>query len=106
MRPRSWLAMAGLAMVAFPAATAPLVTVAQRNRSFPVPEVSVARGTVVRFTNEDDYPHQISVRGPGTAFDSDLIEAERFTELAFPGAGTFEVRCGVHPRMRMSIQVR
>ena len=106
MRPRSWLAVAALALLAFPAVTAPLVTVGQRDRSFSVPQVSIARGTVVRFTNEDDYPHQISVRGPGTAYDSDLIEAERFAELAFPGAGSFEVRCGVHPRMRMSIQVR
>ena len=105
MRPRHWLVLFGLAL-AVPAASASIVTVGQRDRAFSVPQLNVTRGTVVRFTNEDDYPHQVSVRGPGTAYDSDLIEAEAFAELAFPGAGSFEVRCGVHPRMRMSIQVR
>ncbi|WP_458094571.1 cupredoxin domain-containing protein [Roseomonas sp. WA12] len=106
MRTPSWLAVAGLLLAALPAAATALVTVVQRDRNFSVPQVSITPGTVVRFTNEDDYPHQISVQGPGIAYDSDLIEAERFTELAFPGAGLFEVRCGVHPRMRMSVKVR
>ena len=64
------------------------------------------RGETVRFTNEDDFPHQIAVRGAGYEFASDLQAPGEVVEVAPPSAGAFEVRCGVHPRMRMTIHVR
>lgn len=79
--------------------------VVQKGRAFAVREIEVARGGVLRFLNEDDFPHQINVKGPGLDVDSGLQEPGEPLEVAFPSAGTFEVRCGVHPRMRMSVRV-
>ena len=90
--------------VAF-AATQP-VEVAQRNKSFAVTDAQITAGDTLRFTNEDDFPHQIHVTGPGMNVESPLQNYGQAIEVAFPTAGTFAVRCGVHPRMRMSIHVQ
>ena len=79
--------------------------VVQKGRAFAVREVGIARGDVVRFLNEDDFPHQINVKGPGVSVDSGLQNPGEALEVTFPSAGAFEVRCGVHPRMRMSVHV-
>ena len=38
--------------------------------------------------------------------DSPLQPAGAVLLMPFPTAGTFEVTCGVHPRMRMSVIVK
>lgn len=81
-------------------------TVAQRNRAFSVREIALNRGQGLLFTNEDDFPHQVYVRDAAFSFDSGLQGAGETLELAFPAAGTFQVRCGVHPRMLMTVTVR
>lgn len=94
------------AVAAGAASAAHVVAVAQKGRAFAVREVQVERGGAVRFTNEDDFPHQIAVRGAGYEFESDLQAPGGVVEVTPPSAGAFEVRCGVHPRMRMTIHVR
>lgn len=37
--------------------------------------------------------------------DSDLQEQGQDVDVAFPTPGLFEVRCGVHPRMHMTVNV-
>lgn len=94
-------AIAALPLLAY---AAEVVTVAQKGRAFAVRELAIARGGQVRFTNEDDYPHQLNVSGPGLAIDSGLQEPGEAIVVAFPAAGSFEVRCGVHPRMRLTVR--
>ncbi len=106
MRPPRLMALAGLVLVAGPALTASITPVAQRNRNFEVGELQIARGGAVRFTNDDDFPHQIAIRGPSMRYESDLMAPHQLVDVQFADAGSFEVRCGVHPRMRMTIQVR
>ena len=107
MLTRALPCLAALALaVAVPALAAQVILVAQKDRTFAVDEVVVERGGVVRFTNEDDFPHQISVSGGGVEFDSGLQGPGELVEVAAKAAGTFQVRCGIHPRMRMTIRVR
>lgn len=97
------LAAAGLPWAALASAATEIV---QRNRTFAVAEAEVEAGTTVRFTNEDDFPHQIHVTGPDMNLDSPLQGSGQVVEVAFPAPGTFDVRCGIHPRMRMSVRVK
>ena len=109
MTPSSLTALLGLGLglvAATPLLTAPLVTVSQRNRAFEVTELQIARGGAVRFNNDDDFPHQIAVRGPALQYESDLMAPRQSVELLFPDLGAFDVRCGIHPRMRMTVHVR
>ncbi|MXP65809.1 hypothetical protein E0493_20885 [Roseomonas sp. M0104] len=80
--------------------------IVQRDRAFSAREAVVPRGTVLRFSNEDEFPHQINASGPGVEMNSDLQSPGDVLRLPLPQAGTVEVRCGIHPRMRLTVQVR
>ena len=82
-----------------------MVDVVQRRRAFDVPAVTIARGGNVRFVNADGFPHQIHVEGPSLASDSPLQSPGETMVVAFPAEGTFEVTCGIHPRMSMTVNV-
>jgi plastocyanin len=111
-KPFSWSATMALAaglMIAFPilgAMAAQVVAVSQKGRAFAVREVTLSSGDVIRFTNEDDFPHQINIGNGTFALDSDLQESGEALSIPFPVPGIFQVRCGIHPIMRMTIRVQ
>lgn len=77
--------------------------IAQSGRAFHPGEITIAKGDSLTFTNEDDFIHQVYV---ADLFDSDeKAPAERLTET-FPGVGTFEVRCHIHPKMKLVVHVK
>ena len=81
----------------------PAHTVAQSGRAFHPGEVTINRGEQLTFTNNDDFIHQIYVVG---LFDSDeKAPGENLTE-SFTQAGTFVVRCHIHPKMKLVVHVR
>jgi plastocyanin len=92
------LASCGAALAADPAHT-----VAQSGRAFHPAEISINRGESLTFTNSDEFIHQIYVVG---LFDSEeKAPGENLTE-SFPQDGTFEVRCHIHPKMRLIVHVK
>jgi plastocyanin len=102
---------AGLVITAALASTLALAegarqSVAQKNRDFAVKDLSVARGETVRFTNEDDFLHQVFVHAPGFSFDSEEQPPGGNVDVAFTKAGDFKVLCGIHPKMSMAVHVR
>ena len=98
------LAIALLALPAFAADEAH--TIIQKGRAFHPSEVTINRGESLTFTNNDDFIHQIYVQGPGFAFDSDEKNPGQNITESFTTAGTFEVRCHIHPKMKLLVHVR
>lgn len=82
------------------------IDVIQKHRAFVVGELMIERGSSLRFINEDDFPHQVHVTGPDMDTDSPLQSSGTALVVAFPVKGTFEVTCGVHPRMHMTVIVK
>jgi plastocyanin len=81
----------------------PAHTVTQKGRAFRPAEATINHGERLTFTNEDSFIHQIYVDG---LFDSEeKSPGENLTET-FPAAGTFQVRCHIHPTMRMTVRVK
>jgi plastocyanin len=81
-------------------------TVVQKGRAFRPAELTINRGESLTFTNNDEFIHQIYAQGPGFAFDSDEKNpGENITET-FTAPGTFEVRCHIHPKMKLTVHVR
>jgi plastocyanin len=77
--------------------------VVQKGRAFHPVEMTISRGETVTFTNDDSYIHQVYVDG---LFDSmEKAPGENLNET-FPTAGTFQVRCHIHPTMKMTVRVR
>jgi len=78
-------------------------TVTQKGRAFRPGEVIINRGETLTFTNEDSFIHQIYVDG---LFDSEEKAPGENLNETFPAAGTFQVRCHIHPTMRMTVRVK
>ena len=94
----------GLAAGAFGVAAADGVwRVAQRGRNFDVPRLSIAAGDTIRFSNDDEYLHQIYVKSPEFTFDSAEQAPGQVIEVRFRNAGTYEVRCRIHPKMLLVV---
>lgn len=95
--------LAAAALLAVVPASAATITVVQKARAFRPVEVTVNRGDSVTFTNDDSYIHQVYVEG---LFDSaEKAPGENLNET-FPNSGTFQVRCHIHPTMKMTVRVR
>jgi plastocyanin len=96
------LATLAVAAAALPVLAANTV-VTQKGRAFRPGDITIARGDTVTFTNEDSFIHQVYVEG---LFDSaEKAPGENLNET-FPDAGTFQVRCHIHPTMKMTVKVR
>ena len=83
-----------------------LFTVMQKGRAFSVPEIAVARGDTVRFTNEDGFLHQLFVHSAAFNIDSAEQRPGQDVDMQFPVAGEFHVLCAIHPKMDLSVEVR
>ncbi|RYE88678.1 MAG: methylamine utilization protein [Hyphomicrobiales bacterium] len=103
------LASIGLAFVALgitaTAFASEVITVVQRDRNFLTRAVEVSVGDVVRFTNEDPYVHQLYTRSASFNFSSERQEQGKVLSVPFTVAGTFQVRCEIHPKMVLTVAV-
>ncbi len=77
-------------------------TIMQKGRRFNPGEITIRRGEGLTFTNNDEFIHQIYVTG---LFDSDERVPGQTLVEAFPDAGTFEVHCHIHPKMKLVVHV-
>ena len=104
---RFWSSLAAaLLLAAVPTFAASVYTVIQRGRAFSVGEITINRGDRIRFTNEDEFLHQIYIDSNQMSFDSDEQRPGQTIEVPFPKTGTFPVRCHIHPKMLLIVQVR
>lgn len=79
------------------------VVVTQQNRTFGVDTLAIPVGTTVDFVNDDYYGH--NVYSKAADFDIGLQEPGEKRSVTFENAGTFEVRCRIHPKMRLVVTV-
>lgn len=108
MRPATVLlaAFTTTLLVAGAAAGAGVALVSQKGRAFSVATLQVARGELVRFSNDDKFRHQIFVDAPSFNYESTEQDPGASVEIPFPAAGSFEVRCHIHPKMLLKVDVR
>ena len=105
MRP----SLAILVATVLPAAlalAAEVASVSQKGRAFSVRDVQIAPGSSVRFVNDDEFVHQIYVQSPSFSYESAEQPPGDVVVVRFPVAGTFEVRCHIHPKMLLHADVR
>jgi plastocyanin len=77
-------------------------TVIQKGRRFVPAEVTIRAGESLTFTNDDEFIHQIYSQD---LFDSEERSPGQNLTEAFPRNGTFEVRCHIHPKMKLVVHV-
>ena len=99
------ISLASLLLASVAAIAGAPIVVDQIHRSFSKQDLHVSRGQIVRFTNVDDFLHQIYIDNPAFKISSDEQPPGRSVDITFPVKGTFEVRCEMHPKMMMSVTV-
>lgn len=87
-------------LLLMPSAAFADATIVQKGRRFIPGEITIARGASLTFTNNDEFIHQIYVTG---LFDSDERVPGQVLVENFSRAGTFEVRCHIHPKMKLVV---
>jgi plastocyanin len=94
------------AMVVLTVSAAAPVTVTQKGLQFSVEELSLAKGQVVAFVNDDRTAHNITVSGEGLNLNGGLQQPGADFKVPFAKPGTYQVSCGIHPKMKMTIMVK
>jgi plastocyanin len=80
--------------------------VSQRGRAFQPGELTIRHGETVRIVNDDgDLLHHAYVDSAQFSFDSGDQEPGSKTDVTFPISGAFTVLCGIHPKMKLLVQV-
>ena len=69
--------------------------ISMMNMSYSPATKTVAKGTVVTWTNNDGYAHTVT-SNDGTSFNSGNIEAGKSYSYTASVAGTFEYHCLIH----------
>ncbi|NDB77489.1 MAG: hypothetical protein EB141_17920, partial [Verrucomicrobia bacterium] len=78
----------------------------QRDLSFVPEKVEIQVGDTLVFTNEDNYGHNMHSMSPGSEFDLGRQAPGTRVPYTFKKAGSFEVFCRIHPKMRLEVVVK
>jgi plastocyanin len=87
------------------AAQAAETTVVQKDIAFVPERIVVKAGSTVVFVNDDRFGHNVYSETPGADFDIGRQPPGQRTSVVFRRAGNFEVRCRIHPKMRLEVAV-
>ena len=79
--------------------------IGQKGRLFSPGVIRVKAGDTVVFKNDDSVTHHIYSSTKGRAFDLETMKPGEEGRRAFPQAGRVDVRCGLHPGMRLIVTV-
>jgi plastocyanin len=95
------LLISGVAAAAYAAEA----NVEMAKTAFNPAEITIHQGQSVAFINADTMAHQVVGNG-ADLFDLKLQQPGATTEHRFMNAGSFSVRCDLHPRMKLVVHVQ
>jgi plastocyanin len=80
--------------------------ISQKGRAFQPASLVVERGETITIVNDDsDLLHHLYVESDRFNFDSgDQMPGSR-TAITFSESGSFQVLCGIHPKMKLAVRV-
>jgi plastocyanin len=104
MRTSALLASVILAGLSVGALAANL-TITQKGRVFSSESITVKKGDVLTFVNDDTVPHNIISTSKGNEFNLGSQPPGASTDVTFKEVGDAQVICAIHPRMKMMVKV-
>ena len=78
------------------------VSVSLKNFAFNPSEIAVPVGGTVTFTNDDSTQHNVA----GAGWSSGPLDPGKTFSQTFPTAGTFPIKCTIHPSMTANVTVK
>lgn len=90
-------------------ATGDTAQVTLTGSSFSVPELTIAAGTTVVFTNQGTFDHTVTHGTGGVVADDPIvnraISPQGQVSVTFDEPGEYQITCTIHPSMNMKIIV-
>lgn len=80
--------------------------ISQAGKRFDPGAIELRVGQSVVLMNDDARTHNIRVNDPAFKFDSGAQEPGERVELSFPDPGRYYVVCGIHPTMKLVVDVK
>jgi cytochrome c peroxidase len=80
--------------------------VSQASKLFAPARVRLGVGQTLTVLNDDTRTHNVRIFDPRLDFNSGAQEPSESVTIRFPVAGTFEAFCGIHPSMRLQVEVQ
>jgi plastocyanin len=107
MRLMSGIAAAAAIAVVAVSVQAASLTIEQSGQHFSQRSVTVGAGDTIVFVNQDDVTHNIHVIDKDDdAADLGLQKSGETLSYQFDASGRFQVRCSIHPSMKLTVDVR
>lgn len=105
-----WKKVLALAVCAISGTTAlaasPQHYISQKDQIFTPGELSIKKGETVEIVNDDgDLLHHLYIDSKQLEYDSGDQEPGAKVQIKFPVSGTFDVLCGIHPKMKLVVHV-
>lgn len=98
-----------ISLIAFPAGvlaqSQDVITISQKKRKYAPGAVMIKAGDKIRIVNDDIFLHHAFIDEETMTFDSGSMEEGETRDIRFSAAGTFQVRCAIHPKMRLDVTV-
>ena len=101
----SGVALLGGLGITLAIAADPAAIVSQEGRKFTPGDITVKKGDMVRFVNDDFYGHNVYSETEGASFDIGLQPPGESRDVVLEKLGIVDVHCRIHPRMRLKITV-
>ena len=78
----------------------------QKDRAFSQTAITIKPGDSIVFKNADDVTHNVFSVTPGMEFDIRRQAPGGSSSVPFGHEGVAEVRCSIHPRMKLIVTVK
>ena len=95
---------AGVGQIVADAATPNAVVI--RDFSFTPAMITIAPGTEVTWTNQDNEPHRVVNAADPKLFQSAALDSNDKYSFKFDKQGTYRYFCSIHPRMNGTVVVK
>lgn len=79
--------------------------VGQRDKRFAPGHVRLASGRALTIVNDDSRTHNVRIDDAGLKVDSGAQGPGEKVSLSFPAPGRYHVFCGIHPTMKLTVDV-
>jgi plastocyanin len=79
--------------------------IVQRDKAFSQERITLRAGDRIVFKNEDTVSHNVFSRSPGSEFEVRAQLPGQESPVVFAKPGEAEVRCAIHPAMRLRVTV-
>ena len=78
----------------------------QKDMTFFPAEITVAAGDTIKFTNSDRTAHHLWTKDNGVNLSSPSLKPGESYEFKFTKAGSYTIKCQIHPKMKLIVTVK